>query len=583
MESIAADNDGTRQPEAGLEEINNGDRKEAASVDEKEPVSQFRKWAPLLVLSLSLAIILIDVTLLNVALATIIRELNTSIQKIQWVITAYSLTIAAFMITGGRLGDLFGRKKMFVLGAVIFAVGSYVCSISHNVPTMIIGESVIEGIGAALMLPATMSLLMSTYRGRDRSVAFGIWGGVAGAATAIGPLLGGWITTSYSWRWAFRINVVVAAFVVGGAFLIKEYRDREEKPKLDWIGVILSSSGLFFLVYGIIESSTYGWARAIQPFSIFNWVTFGKISVSLYAIVIGVLILAGFVLWERRMERGADTPLVSPRLFKNRQFVSGANITGIVAMGQAGLIFSLPVFLQAVRGFDAFHTGLALVPLSAAALIAAPLAGVLANRIGSKLIVQAGLVLLLAGYMSQVWFWNVNSTAADFIPSLIMIGMGIGAMMGQIGNLTLSAVSVQQAGEASGVNNTFRQVGATLGTAIIGAVIIASIASSMISGVNASRVIPNAYKSQVSRAVKDEVSNVEFGGGAQLPAFIPKNIKDEIVKISHESVTKANRTAILLAAAFTFLGLLASFLLPGKHDQIQEGEDLAPHLVARQK
>ena len=225
-------------------------------------------------------------TLLNVSLSYIIQDLDTTIQKIQWVITAYSLTIAMLMITGGRLGDLYGRKKMFVLGAFIFAVGSLICSFSQNVPTMIIGESIIEGIGAALMMPATMSLLVSTYRGRDRALAFGIWGGVAGASTAIGPLLGGWITTNYSWRWAFRINVVVAAVLIAGSFLIKESRDREEKPQLDWLGVILSSSGMFFLIWGIIESSTYGWVKANEPFTLFGW-TFGTVSICFCSMVLG--------------------------------------------------------------------------------------------------------------------------------------------------------------------------------------------------------------------------------------------------------------------------------------------------------
>lgn len=537
-----------------------------------------RKWAPISVLALSLAIILIDATLLNVSLSYIIRDLNTTIQKVQWVITAYSLTIAMLMITGGRLGDLYGRKKMFMLGAFIFAVGSLICSLSKNVPTMIVGESVIEGIGAALMMPATMSLLVSTYRGRDRALAFGIWGGVAGASTAIGPLLGGWITTNYSWRWAFRINVVVAAVLIAGSFLIKESRDREEKPQLDWLGVILSSSGMFFLVWGIIESSTYGWVKANEPFSLFGW-TFGTVSICLCSIILGLIVLAGFILWERRREKGCCTPLVSLKLFRNSQFVSGASITGIVAMGQAGLVFSLPVFLQAVRGKDAFHTGLALLPMSIGALIAAPIAGVWSNRVGSKLPVQAGLLVSLSGFFYQIYIWNVDSTAASFIPGLFLLGVGIGMMMGQINNLTLSAVSVEQAGEASGVNNTFRQLGMTLGTALIGAIIISSISSGMVSRVQKSSVIPEeglVNKANVEDAVREQVSNIEFGGGANLPDFLPEDIKGEIVSIGHESVTHANRLAIIFAAGFMLLAFFMSFLLPSRHKQVQvHGESIA--------
>ncbi|MBN2167736.1 MAG: MFS transporter [Actinobacteria bacterium] len=553
-------------------EKGNLETEESAKDLSSGPGNKIRKWAPLFILSLSLAIILIDVTLLNVALATIIQDFNTTIQKIQWVITAYSLTIAALMITGGRLGDLYGRKKMFMLGAFTFAVGSLICSISGNVATMIIGESVIEGIGAALMMPATLSLLVTTYRGRDRSIAFGIWGGVAGAAMAIGPLLGGWITTNYSWRWAFRINVIVAAVLLAGAVFIKESREKEERGELDWFGVILSSAGMFFLVYGVIESSTYGWITANKPFSLFGWMTFGTVSVCLYSMTLGIVILAGFFLWEKRLERCSHTPLVSLRLFRNMQFVSGASITGIVSLGQAGLVFSLPVFFQAVRGYDAFHTGLALLPLSVGSLVAAPLGGIWGNKGGNKIPVQAGLMILIAGYAWALLVWNVNSTAAVFIPSLFLVGAGIGMMMGPANNLTLSAVSVEQSGEAAGVNNTFRQLGMTLGTAIIGAVIVASIASSMISGIKESKIIPSQFKTGVEDAVREQVSNVEFGGGAQLPSFIPKEMKNEIISISHESVTRANKKAITLAACFTLFGFFASFLLPGRHKEIQEGE-----------
>ncbi len=525
-----------------------------------------RKWSPLFVLSLALAIILIDMTLLNVSLATIIRDLNTTIQKIQWVITAYSLTIAALMITGGRLGDIFGRKRMFMLGAVIFAIGSFIASISRNVPTMVAGEAIIEGIGAALMMPATMSLLAANFRGRDRSIAFGIWGGVAAAAAAIGPLLGGYITSHYSWRWAFRINVFVAVVLLSGSWLVKESWDREEKHRLDWPGVIFSSAGLFFLVFGVIESSTYGWIKAKEPFSLFGWATFGTVSVSVYAIVIGLIILAGFVLWERREERERFTPLVSLRLFTNRQFVAGATITGITALGQAGLIFSIPVFVQAVRGQDAFHTGLALLPFSLAALLSAPVAGIIGARIGPKLPVQLGLLLNITSSTILALTLRAASSVNSLILGLAIGGAGLGMMMGQIGNLTISAVSVEQAGEAAGVNNTFRQVGSTLGTAIIGAILIASIAATMTGRVNTSAVIPDGVKPLVNQQIKEQVSNVEFGGGAQLPAGIPADIRDEIVRISNDSVTRGNRISLAFAGCFAFLGLLVSFLLPRGKD-----------------
>jgi len=225
----------------------------------------------------------------------------------------------------------------------------------------------------------------------------------------------------------------VAAILLTGSFLVKESWDREEKRQLDWPGVVLSSTGLFFLVFGVIEPSTYGWVKAKEPFSLFGAVTFKTASVNVYAIILGLVILAGFFLWERREEMARFTPLVSLRLFGNRQFLSGATITGITALGQAGLIFSIPVFVQAVRGLDAFHTGLALLPLSAAALVAASLAGVLGARIGPKRPVQMGLLLNMASCIMLALTLRANSSVNSLIFGLVLGGAGIGMMMGQIG------------------------------------------------------------------------------------------------------------------------------------------------------
>lgn len=534
-----------------------------------------QKWGVVFVLSLALAIILIDATLLNVSLATLVRELNTDIQSLQWVITAYSLTLAALTITGGRLGDLFGRKKMFITGAALFAVGSFVASVAHSVPTMIIGESLIEGVGAALMMPATASLLVSKYKGRDRGIAFGIWGGVAGAATAIGPLLGGWLTTNYSWRWGFRINIVIAALLILGSVLITECRDTEEKPNLDWLGVLFSSTGLLTLVFGIIESSTYGWWKAKEVFVAFGHsLTLGGYSITPLALVMGVVLLVAFGLWENFQENRGMTPLVSLHLFGNKQFTSGMITTGIMSLGQAGLIFSIPVFMQAVRGADAFHTGLVMLPMSLTTLIIAPLSGALSHRVPPKWLVQTGLFLTTISYVLIRLTLNVDSTWATFVVPFIVMGAGMGMMMSSINNLTLSAVSTEQAGEASGVNNTFRQLGSTLGTAIIGAILITTISNNLTNGINKSTIIPAKAKPAIVENVSKQTSNVEFGGGAKVSGTMPKSTTDEIVRISHVAITDANKDSITFAAIFTALGLLASFFLPsGKN--IETEQDLA--------
>jgi EmrB/QacA subfamily drug resistance transporter len=526
--------------------------------------SIFKKWGTLFVLSLALAIIVIDTTLLNVALGTIIRELHTDIQHIQWVITAYALMLAAFTITGGRLGDLFGRKKMFVVGAVIFAVGSFVASLSHSVGVLIWGESIIEGIGAVLMMPATASLLVANYRGRDRAIAFGVWGGIAAAASAVGPILGGYLTTNYSWRWGFRINVFIAAILVLGSIIIKESHDTKEKPTIDWIGVIFSAVGLFSITFGIIEASTYGWWKAKQAFMLGSLAInlLGNLSVSVLAIVWGVAFVVLFVLWEIRMERKGETPLVSLKLFRNTRFVSGIVTTGIMFLGQAGMIFAIPVFYQSVRGLDAFHTGLGLLPLSISLLIAAPLSAFISKWIYPKTLVISGLVVNMFAYIVLIMSLSVTATPWTLAPGLFLYGIGMGIIIAQISNITLSAVPIDEAGEASGVNNTIRQVGSTLGSAIIGSVLITSIISGLNTGIKNSLIIPEENKAEITQEVSSQISNVEFGGGAQFQEKIPSAIRDEITALGHQSTVDGNKTALFYSLLFSLLGFLAAWRLP---------------------
>ena len=522
------------------------------------------KWIALVVLSLALAIIVIDTTLLNVSISTIIKDLHTDIQSIQWVISGYSLTLAALTITGGRFGDLFGRKKMFVLGAIIFAIGSFITSISHTIPTMIMGEAIIEGIGAALMMPATSSLLVATFKGRERAIAFGVWGAIAAASAALGPVLGGYLATNYSWRWGFRINVVVAALLVIGSFIIKESRDTEEKQMIDWMGILLSSLGLLSFVFGIIEASTYGWWKAKAIFVSFghSFSFFSGLSIVPFAIALGVIILGLFMAWENYTASKGNTPLVSVGIFANKQFSSGIITTAVLSLGQAGLFFSLPVFFQSVTGLDAYHTGLALLPMPLALLVAAPLSAFLSNKFTPRAFIQTGMVI---GVVAYIYLWKVltvDSTSLSLAPALVLYGAGMGMVMSQITNLTLSAVSVQEAGEASGINNTARQLGSTLGSAILGAVLLTSLSSHLTTGITTSTVIPDSLKAPIATAASQQTSSIEFGGGETTASKLPVYITDEIKTIGKSSTVNANRDSLLYGIAFSLLGFLVSFWLP---------------------
>lgn len=546
------------------------------AVEQLNHQSFFRKWGELGVLSLALAIIIIDTTILNVSLGTIIRDLKTDIQSIQWVITTYALVLAAFTITGGRLGDLFGRKKMFITGAVMFAVGSFVASISHSVGLLLLGESIIEGFGAALMMPATASLLVANFRGRDRAIAFGVWGAIAAASSALGPILGGFLTTYYSWRWAFRINVFIVLFVLLISNLIPESKDEEEKSELDWGGVVLSALGLLSLVFGVIESSTYGWFHAKEIFSIAGYViNLGNISITVPAILLGLILIGIFLWYENRVEKNGHTPLVSLKLFQNSQFTSGTLTTGILGFGSTGLFFSFPVFFQAVRGYDAFHTGIALLPMPIGVFIFSALSTRLAKTIAPKRMIQAGFLTSGIGLIVLYFLMGPDASALHLSPGFFIYGAGFGMIMPQISNLTLSAVKPAQAGEASGVNNTMRQLGATLGSAIIGAILLTSLSGNLSSGIKNSTVIPESSKQLLADAVSKQTSNVEFGGGAHVGLQLPPQIAQEIVTISHNSTADANKTILLWSMLFMLSGFVVSFLLPNVIELDKEQRDSA--------
>lgn len=549
--------------------MNNNDKK-LKQINKKSKTSKqnikkskniFLKWLPMIVLSTALMIIIIDTTVLNVSIRNIVNDLNTNIQGIQWVITGYALTLAAFTITGGRLGDLFGRKKMFMFGAVIFAIGSFITSISKGLPELIIGEAIIEGIGAALMMPATASLLIANYSGKDRAIAFGIWGGIAGASSGIGPILGGWLTTNYSWRWAFRINIIVAILLLIGAKFIAESRDRTEKKQLDILGVILSASGLLLFVYGIIESSTYGWWVATKPYLVFGLSLLpSKVSVTPVAILLGLLILVLFAFWEKYIEKQGHTPLVSLGLFKNKQFTSGAVTVSLMSLGMTGLIFALPVFLQSVQGLDALHTGLALAPLSLAVLIMAPTSAALTSYFTPKRLIQTGLLISTLASLVIMTLLSPTASALHLAPGLAMYGIGMGMVFAQASNLTLSAVSVDQSGEASGVNNTIRQIGTSFGSAIIGAVVLTSLSGGITAGVKNSQVIPDNIKQTMAQTASNQEFN--FGSDNKTNKRIPESISSELTKIANQASADASKKAMLYTAGFMLMALGVSSFMP---------------------
>lgn len=528
----------------------------------------FRKWIPLIVLALALFIVVLDTTIINVSIKAIIDDLHSNLKAVQWVITGYSLMLAAFTITGGRLGDIFGRKKMFMIGAVVFGVGSLLASQSHSASFLLFSVSLIEGIGAALMLPATASLIVSTYRGKDRALAFGVYGAIAGAAGTVGPILGGWLTSNYSWRWNYLINPVVVLVLLAGSFVVKEAQERNpHKP--DVLSIVLSALGLGGIVYGIIESSTYGWIKAKMNYEIFgNSFHMMGVSVTTYAIIFGLIFMTLFLLRQAMLEEARKTPLVSIGLLKNRQFIAGTTVLAVAVLGQFGLIFAFPVFLQGLLNKDAFHSGIAVLPLSLSILVASMGSGILAGKrnVPQRYLIQIGLVLALIGSILLRMEVSATATVPTFMPGLICFGLGFGLLISQLANLTLSAVSVEMAGEASGVNNTFRQIGTSLGQALIGALLISSLISQLTKDVSASKVLPAPAKPQISSLVAANAQSLGTTND-QPKGALPKPVTQEIVRIRNDAIVKGVKAGFDGIIASIAVALLLSASLPKRAQQ----------------
>jgi EmrB/QacA subfamily drug resistance transporter len=555
--------------------------------EQKVPIEQPNKykWLSLFVLALAVSIVVIDGTIMNVAQKYVIDDLDTDIKTIQWAFTAYSLTLAALTILGGRLGDLYGRKKMFVTGAVIFAFGSLITALSKDSATLILGWSIIEGIGAALMLPASSALLVSNFEGKERGIAFGIYGAMAGVASSFGPILGGYFATTIGWRWAFGINVVVAAILCAGAMVVRDRRDLyPNKIYLDWGGVILSSLALVSIVYGIIESSTYGWLQAKKPYNFFGTLIDSPVSITVWAVLFGIFMLEIFIFWERKVAARGDDPLVRLDIFKNREFTFGIGVLATLFAGFAGFItYGAVFFFLVVKGMSAFEAGLALIPFSLASFILAPISSKIAEKIGNRNLVVMGLSINLLGNYLTYKALAYSATAPDFILAFVVTGIGFGMLAAQLNNIVLSSVSLSEAGVASGINGTLREVARSLGIAIIGAGFIATLSTQAISNIKAQADadIPQALKNSIVSGL--EKNGFDISGGATktdfeilseaeargIPINIPEarseyitnyrkvedNVKTEIGK----AVTAASKQAIVYTIVFNILAIGLAF------------------------
>jgi EmrB/QacA subfamily drug resistance transporter len=413
-----------------------------------------RKWWTLGAVAFGLFMIMLDNTIVNVALPTIARDLQIGISELEWVVNGYALTFAVIMLTGGKLADMLGRRRIFIAGLAIFTLSSLACGLASG-PEMLIGARIVQGVGAALMNPATLSIITATFPPRQRGMAIGIWAGTAGMALAIGPLLGGVITQKIDWSWIFFVNVPVGILAIVVARLaIRESRDTSAEQRLDLPGLLASGIGLFALTYGLIEANTYGWTST-------------RI-LALFAVAVVALVV--FVLLELHQR----IPMLDLSLFKNPTF-AGANVTMLlVALAMFGVFFFVSLYMQNILGYSAIQTGATFLPMTILIVLIAPVAGKLTDRIGGRWLMGGGMILL---GISLLIFSRLDrgSSFWDIFPGLIVGGIGMAITMTPTTSVAMGSVPVDKAGVGSAVLNSMRQVGGSLGIAILGAIVAASL------------------------------------------------------------------------------------------------------------
>ncbi len=413
-----------------------------------------RKWWTLGAVAVGLFMIMLDNTVVNVAVPSIQRDLGVGLSELQWIVTGYALSFAALMMSGGKLADLFGRRRIFVIGIVIFTVSSLFCGLADSGESLI-GWRIVQGVGAALMNPATLAIISATFPPRQRGMAIGIWAGVAALALAIGPLVGGLLTEHLSWSWVFLVNVPVGVLGVAASYLlIDESRDTSEEQRLDLAGLVTSGLGLFALTYGLIEANTYGWSS-------------GRIVGSFVAA--GVL-LGSFVALELRQR----VPMLDLTLFKNGTF-AGANVVILmVGLAMFGVFFFVSLYMQNILGFSAVQAGAAFLPMTVLIILVAPIAGKLSDRIGSRWLMTGGMTLIGI----QLLYYSTLGTNANFwdlLPALLIGGVGMSLTMTPSAAAIIGSVPVDKSGVGSAVMNSMRQVGGSIGVALIGAIIAAKV------------------------------------------------------------------------------------------------------------
>ena len=515
-------------------------------------------------------LMVLDQSVMNVSISALVHDFHTTVTTIQAVITLYCLVMAMLIMTGAKVGDIIGRRRAFVIGLIIYACGSALTAASQTVFQLALGWSVLEGIGAGLVFPALAALIAGNFEGSSRKAAYAVIGGVAGAGIAVGPIVGGWATTELTWRIVFIGEVFIAAFILFMTRKVKDAPAPTPKPKLDYVGSVLSAAGLGVFVYGVLESSTWGWVKPKNsPITIFGF------SLTLFVMAAGGILIWGFVTWQRHREATGRDPLVHLSLARIPPVRSG--LIGMFSQNLMlmGIFFVVPLYLQLVLGLSALDTGIKMLPISITMFATAAVGARLSNRFAVRAIVQTGLVVTLVGALVLLATIKPTLSNAGFAIGMAVLGVGMGLMISQLGNVVQSSVEESGRSEAGGLQYTGQQLGSSLGVALIGAIVLIGLTSTFISNVQHDPRISSEVSTQVGVAAG---SNTNFVASTQIEAAAKKAGLDPsttaaLVEDYEAAQLRSLKAGLLAAALLALISLAFTRELPHERPTRQPKSD----------
>ena len=500
----------------------------------------------------------LDSSVMNVSIATVAKDVGTTVTGIQGAITAYTLVMAALMITGAKIGAIIGRKRAFAIGCVIYGCGSFTTSIAQSLPVLLLGWSFLEGVGAALILPAIVALVAGNFPTERRPAAYGLVAAAGAVAVAVGPLIGGFFTTYLSWRLVFAGEVVIVLAIL---VLTRRIADApvEKRPQLDVVGAILSALGLGMLVFGVLRSGEWGW---IQPKA--DGPSWAGLSPTVWLVLGGLFVIWLFFQWQTRRESRGQEPLVRPAMLRNRQLTGGLTMFFFQYLVQAGFFFVVPLYLSVALGLSAIETGVKILPLSVTLLAAAIGIPRFLPQVSPRLVVRAGLLSLLAGTVILLAALDPDAGAEIVFVPMLLVGLGIGALASQLGAVTVSAVPDNESAEVGGVQNTMTNLGASLGTALAGSLLIATLTSAFIANVQQHPAIPASAKEQ---ATVELAGGVPFISDADLEAALDEgDVAPETTDAALDAYGDARlaglRSALAILSVLTMVALFLAQSIP---------------------